>query len=169
MVTQAQPIRLVGVWPSMSPRRPPYYRVPIDPDTLAGFLRQQMLAREWNQTQLADVSGIPQNRISNYVRGEHRYPRPETLEKLDEAFGLPRGTFHGKAYGDGATRSGESPEPGSLVIPPNDPELVELVEDVLLLHGDRPNQRRLRRALGLILGGKRTGRSAYPNEPVAES
>lgn len=56
-------------------------------------LQQARDAKEWTQEQLEAASGIDQRNISKIERGEISDPRNSTVEKLEEALGLKRGTL----------------------------------------------------------------------------
>jgi transcriptional regulator with XRE-family HTH domain len=51
-------------------------------------LYQMMLARGWNQSELARQAGLPRDSISTYVRGV-ALPTPKSLQALATALGVP--------------------------------------------------------------------------------
>lgn len=53
-------------------------------------LYQLMLARGWNQSELARQAGLPRDSISTYVRGV-ALPTPKSLQALAVALGVPAG------------------------------------------------------------------------------
>ena len=50
-------------------------------------LYQEMLARGWNQSELARQSGLPRDSISTYIRGR-AFPTPKSLQKLAECLNV---------------------------------------------------------------------------------
>lgn len=150
MVMHAEPI-VDRKWFATMRHAQTYYRVPVPDDSLAGFLRRMLDERGWTQSELAERSGIPQPRISAYITGRMRFPRPDTTEALDDAFGLPRGTFFQKTHG---LHVASTPlAPGSLVIAADaNPLLKEAVEGILALERDPHALRRAVRAIQAIAG-----------------
>jgi transcriptional regulator with XRE-family HTH domain len=50
-------------------------------------LQEHMLAKDWNQSELARRAGVGRDAISTYVRGQ-TYPTPKVLRKLCNALGI---------------------------------------------------------------------------------
>jgi transcriptional regulator with XRE-family HTH domain len=50
-------------------------------------LQALMLAKDWNQSELARASGLGRDSISTYVRGQ-TFPTPKALRKLADALGV---------------------------------------------------------------------------------
>jgi len=50
-------------------------------------LQSLMMAREWNQSDVARKAGLGRDAISTYIRGKS-FPEPKNLAKLARAFGL---------------------------------------------------------------------------------
>jgi transcriptional regulator with XRE-family HTH domain len=56
-------------------------------------LQEALDARGWTQEQLEAASGVDQRNISKIKRGDIMDPRNSTVEKLETALGLKRGTL----------------------------------------------------------------------------
>lgn len=56
-------------------------------ETLAAWLRRQLLRRDWTQADLARKSGLSQGRISDWLAGKRR-PNPDSCDKLADVFGV---------------------------------------------------------------------------------
>jgi transcriptional regulator with XRE-family HTH domain len=57
-----------------------------NPRTLAARLRQRLNELGWSQRRLAEVSGVPQPRLSDILNGQHK-PNLATLERIAAAMG----------------------------------------------------------------------------------
>lgn len=150
MLTQAKAVADKG-WLLMVGRAPTHYRVPVPEESLAGFLRKMLDERGWRQSDLAERTGIPQPRISQYLNGKMRFPRKETTDALDDAFGLPRGTFFRKAHALYVAETSPLP-PGSLVVTSDNAMVNEAIEGILALERDPHALRRAVRAIQAIAG-----------------
>jgi hypothetical protein len=51
------------------------------------WLKEEMRVREWNPSQLAGVSKVPQPTIFRILSGETKDPRQNTVKKLERALG----------------------------------------------------------------------------------
>jgi transcriptional regulator with XRE-family HTH domain len=56
-------------------------------------LHEARAAKDWTQEQLEAASGVDQRNISKIERGEITDPRSSTVEALERALGLRRGTL----------------------------------------------------------------------------
>lgn len=127
---------------------------PVPEESLAAYLRSLMRERGMSQTELADLTGIPQPRINDYVWARRKTARKGTLEQFDKAFGLPRGTFYLHTYGEGAM--GAAPAPGSVVIETDNELLVEVIDLVSMLEAEPQNLERVKRMIQTVLGPRAT-------------
>lgn len=53
---------------------------------LARRLQQGIMARDWNQADLARAAGVPRELVSSYMRG-HSFPTPRSLRRIANALG----------------------------------------------------------------------------------
>lgn len=118
-----------------SPRSLAYHPMtPTPDDTLGSFIRRARLERGWTQAHLAEIAGVRQAQISAYELGRARMPNPATLGRLDDAFGLERGTLLGMAGWKGAAPIVAGvPPAGAIVIEHPTPAVARLLELVATL------------------------------------
>jgi transcriptional regulator with XRE-family HTH domain len=64
------------------------------PEAFPANLRALRALRGWEQTELAEKSGVDRATISLLENGR-RPPRPSTVQKLADALGVPAGTLRG--------------------------------------------------------------------------
>lgn len=58
----------------------------LDLARIRRLIRRRMLERAWSSKRLARESGVSPATISGLLRGETRFPQPETLGRLAVAF-----------------------------------------------------------------------------------
>lgn len=152
-------------FPVMAPPRRHVYMVRPDPESAGAFLREHRERFGWTQKELAERAMTRQNQISQYETGRTKNPDEDVLERLDAALGLERGTLHGRFYGEGSRRHiyGDNAPPGSIVIPPEESTLHDVVEKILLLNPEET--RRILRAIQFIIQGK-SGASSPKSNPA---
>jgi transcriptional regulator with XRE-family HTH domain len=63
---------------------------------LGAIIREERLRRGWNQSQLADLSGVRRQSIDDIEKGETR-PRVETNQRLARAFGIAGSELEARA------------------------------------------------------------------------
>jgi transcriptional regulator with XRE-family HTH domain len=107
---------------------------PVDDETLGGLIRAHRLQRGWTQEHLAEIVGVRQAQMSGYELGKVHRPDPSVLARLDDAFGLVRGTLLGMAGWKGAKPLIDAaPKAGAIVIEDASPELEHLIDIVARL------------------------------------
>ena len=108
-----------------------YYHKPAAEIGFARLLRDERQRKGLKQTELADLVGVHQSKISAYERGDILHPNPQTLIKLAEVLGLPESTFTDLAGWQSARELlAMVPPDGALVVPHPTPQLVELIDRV---------------------------------------
>ena len=108
-----------------------YYHKPAAEIGFARTLRDERRRKNLKQTELADLVGVHQSKISAYERGDILHPNPQTLIKLAEVLGLPESTFTDLAGWQSARELlAMIPPDGALVVPYPTPQLVELIDCV---------------------------------------
>jgi transcriptional regulator with XRE-family HTH domain len=138
-----------GAWSRM-PKRVTRKIVPRE-ESLGAVLRQMRLDRGWSQTEMADRAGIGQPTLSNIENGRKR-PYRETLAALENALGVTPDALLEVALREGPLQGelASQIDEGSLVIPPDDEDMHELVDVGRLL--SRQRRRRIIRVMYEMLG-----------------
>lgn len=69
------------------PENPDYVPKHLTKQEFGRRLYREIIARGWNQSEMARQAGLPRDSISTYVRGR-AFPTPKSLQKLADALGL---------------------------------------------------------------------------------
>ncbi|ABX04042.1 MAG TPA: XRE family transcriptional regulator [Herpetosiphon sp.] len=105
------------------------------PNTLAVFLRVQLTARGWRDSQLADSAGIDRSTLSNIFKNPQSVPKLETLDRLSQALNIPLARLI-TVCGFDIDLRGELPEEQISILLNSLPELRSVVSDLAQLQAE---------------------------------
>lgn len=122
--------------PVVMPQRRHTYMVPSKPNSFGARLRTLRLNKGLTQLQLEALADVGQSTISKYERGETDYPDPEAIGRLERTLDAQAGELLDLAKLDDFNRRSQDLPPGSLVVRPDDPDLLRDVKAFVSFDGD---------------------------------
>lgn len=113
--------------------------LPEEQETLGKYLRKLRTQRGLTQRQVADATGIEQNRLSQWENDQYT-PRGRTLRPLETFFGLAPGTIARKALEVQLAKDSAEPTrplPGPSVAIPFEKPLLRAVKRLYILDANQ--------------------------------